>query len=176
MTAHPVPVPGTAELSVEVPEGLSQRPLVTADAAAVTAVMAAQELQDVGEVFTEEADILADWQKPSYDVRASSIGVFGSERLVAYAEFFGGDRGTLRCILPTADGASVQPSHDGCRGKLGWPEVPSSGCRLRWARRAMCCSSSWDTACGERRGSWRCPRDGASNHNRCPMGTPSGPP
>ena len=93
MTAISGPVLGTAELSLQLPEGLSQRPLDTADAAAVTAVMAAQELQDVGEVFTEEADIIADWQKPSYDVRGNTVGVFESERLVAYAEFVGGDQG-----------------------------------------------------------------------------------
>ncbi|MDP2773060.1 MAG: GNAT family N-acetyltransferase [Nocardioides sp.] len=93
------PVPGPLEL----PEGLTERPLAVTDAAAVTAVMAAQELHDVGEVVIEEADIVADWQRPSYDVTQSSVGVFDGDTLVAYAEIAGGDRGD----------AAVHPDHRG---------------------------------------------------------------
>jgi mycothiol synthase len=42
------------------PTGLTARPLIPADASAVTAVIAAQELADVGEVVIGEADIIAD--------------------------------------------------------------------------------------------------------------------
>ncbi len=52
------------------------------DARAVFEVMAAQELQDTGEVAIEEADIVGDWQRPAYDVSASTIGVFDGDRLV----------------------------------------------------------------------------------------------
>lgn len=93
----------TAEPSLELPLGLSQRPLHAADAAAVTDVIAAEDQHDLGEVFVEEADIVADWQKPSFDVPASTVGVFDSERLVAYAEFSGGDRGD----------AAVHPAYRG---------------------------------------------------------------
>ncbi|HJQ92415.1 MAG TPA: GNAT family N-acetyltransferase, partial [Acidimicrobiia bacterium] len=34
-----------------------------------------------------------DWQRPSYDVGASTIGILDGDRLVAYAELSGGDRG-----------------------------------------------------------------------------------
>jgi GNAT superfamily N-acetyltransferase len=78
---------------MDVPAGLTTRPLQLTDAAAVTAVMAAQELHDVGEVVIEEADIVADWQRPGYDVGASAVGIFDGERLVAYAEAGTGDRG-----------------------------------------------------------------------------------
>ena len=44
--------------------------------------MAAQELDDIGEVVIEEADIVGDWQRPGYDVAASTVGVFDGDRLV----------------------------------------------------------------------------------------------
>ena len=91
------------------PEGLSIRALVFADARAVYEVMAAQELVDVGEVVLDEADIVADWQRPSFDVGASTVGVFAAERLVGYAEITSSDR---------ADTA-VHPAFRG-RGIGGW--------------------------------------------------------
>jgi mycothiol synthase len=75
------------------PPGLTSRPLDLEDARAVFDVMAAQELHDIGEVAVEEADIVGDWQRPSFDVPASTVGVFDGDRLVGYAEvggsFFG---------------------------------------------------------------------------------------
>jgi GNAT superfamily N-acetyltransferase len=78
---------------MDVPAGLTTRPLELTDAAAVTAVMAAQQMHDVGEVVIEEADIVADWQRPGFDVGASAVGVFDGDHLVAYAEVGHGDRG-----------------------------------------------------------------------------------
>lgn len=83
----PVPAPLT------LPDGLSERPLVMSDARAVVEVMAAQEAHDTGEVSIEEADILGDWGRPSYDVSAGTVGVLDGDRLVAYAEMMGADRG-----------------------------------------------------------------------------------
>jgi mycothiol synthase len=77
---------------LQLPAGLTSRPLVTADARAVYAVMAAQEQHDVGAISIEEADIVADWQRPSYDVGASTVGVLDGDTLVAYAELMGGSR------------------------------------------------------------------------------------
>lgn len=71
------------------PPGLDARPLTLDDAGAVYAVMAAQELDDVGEVVIEEADIVSDWQRPSFDLSASSVGVLDGDDLVAYAEVSG---------------------------------------------------------------------------------------
>ncbi|GAA4705934.1 GNAT family N-acetyltransferase [Nocardioides conyzicola] len=79
--------------TLDVPAGLSGRPLVMSDARAVFEVMAAQESHDTGEIGIEEGDIVGDWQRPSYDVSASTIGVFDGEALVAYAEHMGADRG-----------------------------------------------------------------------------------
>ena len=85
------------------PEGLTTRPLIVTDAAAVTAVMAAEELADIGEVVTEEADIVGDWQRPSFDLATSTIGVFEGDRLLGYAERSGEGRGD----------AAVDPDHHG---------------------------------------------------------------
>ena len=71
---------------LQLPDGLTERPLVPTDAAAVTEVIAAQELADVGEVVVELADIVAGWQRPGYDVPAHTVGVFDGDTLVALAE------------------------------------------------------------------------------------------
>ena len=89
--------------AISLPGGLTGRPLVMSDARAVFEVMAAQEFHDTGEVAIEEADIVADWQRPSYDVSAGTFGIFDGDQLVAYAEHIGGDRGD----------AAVHPEHRG---------------------------------------------------------------
>ncbi len=88
---------------LRLPEGYTQRPLVASDAAAVTDVVAAQEVADVGEVVIEEADIVADWQRPGYDIEGGTLGVFQGDVLVAYADV--GYRN--RCD------AAVHPDHRG---------------------------------------------------------------
>ena len=49
---------------MDIPAGLTHRPLQLDDAQAVFEVMAAQELADIGEVAIEEADIVGDWSMP----------------------------------------------------------------------------------------------------------------
>ncbi len=71
---------------VDLPAGLDTRPLQHADAPAVFEVMAAQEAADLGEVLIEEADIVSDWSRASFDIAGSTIGVFDDARLVAYGE------------------------------------------------------------------------------------------
>jgi len=78
---------------MNLPPGLTERPLRLDDAASVTAVMAAQELHDIGDVVIEETDIVSDWRRPSFDVGASTVGVFDGDTLVAYAEVSLEDRG-----------------------------------------------------------------------------------
>jgi GNAT superfamily N-acetyltransferase len=88
---------------VDIPADLTHRPLRLDDAHAVFEVMAAQELEDIGEVAIEEADIIGDWSQPSFDVADSTVGVFDGDRLVAYAEHSHHDRGD----------AAVHPDHRG---------------------------------------------------------------
>jgi GNAT superfamily N-acetyltransferase len=87
---------------LQLPTDFAERPLTLADAGAVAQVMAANELATVGEVHIEEADIVADWQRPSFDVGAATVGVLGpTGELVGYAECSGDAR---------AD-AAVHPEH-----------------------------------------------------------------
>lgn len=89
------------------PAGLTARPLTLADTAEVTRVMAAEQLHDLGSVEIEEADIIGDWQRPGFDVEASTMGVFhvehGVEKLVAYVELTDPYRGD----------AAVDPAYHG---------------------------------------------------------------
>ena len=88
------------------PQGLVTRPLAPGEESVVTAVIAAGQLEDVGEVVIEQADVVSDWQRPSYDVGASTIGIFDDDRLIAYAELSGGDRGDA-AVDPTYRGRGI---------------------------------------------------------------------
>src|SRR4051794_6496588 len=91
------------------PDGLVARPLTLADATAVYDVMAAEQERVLGRIDIEEADIVADWARPSQDLSSSSVGVLDGDRLVAYAEVVGPSRGD----------AAVHPDHHG-RGIGSW--------------------------------------------------------
>jgi len=75
------------------PAGLTARPLTLADAPAVAAVMAAVEISVLGKALVEEADVLGDWNRPSFDLASSSIGVFEDDLLLGYAEVGASGRG-----------------------------------------------------------------------------------
>lgn len=77
---------GGVDLEADLPPGLSARPLRMTDAGAVFQVMAALERAEIGSADIEEADIVADWQRPSVDVPGVTMGVFAEDRLVGYAE------------------------------------------------------------------------------------------
>lgn len=88
---------------MRLPDGLATRPLRLDDSSAVFELMAAQELADIGHVMIEEADLVADWQRPSFDIAASTVAVLDDDRIVAYAEVSGVGR---------AD-AAVHPAYRG---------------------------------------------------------------
>ena len=86
------------------PEGFTARPLTLADAQGVVEAVAAEELVDLGEVDISLEDVLSDWQRPSYDITTSTMGVFdGGGRLVAYGDVAGPDHAY----------AAVRPDHQG---------------------------------------------------------------
>lgn len=91
------------------PPGLTHRPLALADATAVFEVMAAEQQQVLGKVDVEEADIVADWSRPSHDLATHTVGVLDGDRLLGYAEVMGSARGD----------AAVHPAHHG-RGIGTW--------------------------------------------------------
>lgn len=88
---------------MDLPDGLTTRPLTVGDAAAVTAILAAEQLRDLGEVSVEEADVVADWRRPSFDMAGRTLGVLDGEELVGCAELSGPDRAH----------AGVMPDHHG---------------------------------------------------------------
>ena len=88
------------------PRGLTARPLEMADARAVFEVMAAQQQHDLGRVEIEEADIVGDWQRASFEVSASTIGVLDGDRLVAYGEV-GGDQRSDAAVHPAYLGRGI---------------------------------------------------------------------
>lgn len=74
------------------PPGLTTRPLTLTDVPAVTAIMAAAELAATGEVSIEEADLVADWSRPSFDLATQTEAVLDGDLLVGYVEHSGADR------------------------------------------------------------------------------------
>jgi GNAT superfamily N-acetyltransferase len=74
---------------MDLPDGLTSRPLTLDDAAAVTDVIRAEEAADVGEPETTLADVQGDWQRPTYDLASSAVGVVDGDAVVAYAEVVG---------------------------------------------------------------------------------------
>ena len=87
-------------------EGYTIRPLREDDARAVFELMAECELEATGEVAIEEADIVADWQRPSFDLASQSIGVCERDRLVGYAEVAGGRRADA-AVAPDRRGRGI---------------------------------------------------------------------
>jgi len=85
------------------PHGLTTRPLAFDDAAAVTAILATEQLRDLGLVSIEEADVVADWRRPSFDLAGRTVAVLDGGELVGCAELTGPDRAH----------AGVAPAHHG---------------------------------------------------------------
>lgn len=88
------------------PDGFTSRPLTMSDAGGVFAVMAADELDQLGSVEIEEADIVSDWQRPSFDIEASTMGVFDRDTLVGYCEAGPAGRGDA-AVHPTYVGRGI---------------------------------------------------------------------
>ena len=88
------------------PEGLTTRPLSLADAEAVQAAIAAEEVVDLGEPEMTVEDVLADWQRPSYDITASTVGVFDGDLLVAYGDHSDTDV-AYTAVLPSYQGRGI---------------------------------------------------------------------
>jgi mycothiol synthase len=86
------------------PDGFTARPLTLDDAQGVFEAVAAEELVDLGAVDISLEDVLTDWQRPSYDISTSTMGVFDhGGRLVAYGDVAGADHAY----------SAVHPDHQG---------------------------------------------------------------
>jgi mycothiol synthase len=91
---------------IDLPAGLTSRPLTLDDAAGVHAAIEAEELVDLGEAQMTLEDVLADWQRPSYDIAARTIGVFDGDRLVAYGDHNDTDV-AYTAVLPEYQGRGI---------------------------------------------------------------------
>jgi len=92
--------------SPALPADLTTRPLRPTDSAEVFELIAAQERHDTGSVEIEEEDLIAEWQRPSYDIAASTVAVLDGDRIVAYAELMGHDRYDA-AVHPDARGRGI---------------------------------------------------------------------
>lgn len=89
------------------PAGFTTRPLSMSDTAAVFDVYAAQQRHDLGRVEVDEEDIVAEWQRPSFDVSACTIGVFDTDdRMVGVAEYLRHERYDA-AVHPDARGRGI---------------------------------------------------------------------
>jgi GNAT superfamily N-acetyltransferase len=91
---------------MDVPASLTTRALTSADAEAVFAVAAADEEAALGRVEVELADIIADWQRPSFDLSSRSVGVFDNDLLVGYGQLTYPERGEA-AVLPAYLGQGI---------------------------------------------------------------------
>ena len=91
---------------MNLPAGLAGRPLTVDDAAAVAALIVAEELHDVGQSDVTVEDVVAEWQRPSYDLTSSTVGIFDGDRLVAYADLVHPDFG-YSGVLPSERGRGL---------------------------------------------------------------------
>jgi mycothiol synthase len=88
------------------PDGLITRALTLDDAEAVHRAIAAEEVVDLGEAEMTLDDVLADWQRPSYDIAARTVGVFDGDQLVAYGDFSDADV-AYTAVLPSYQGRGI---------------------------------------------------------------------
>lgn len=131
------------------PDGLTARPLRLEDVGAVVDVLVAEQLADLGRVLVEEADVLADWQRPSVDLAATTVGVLDGDRLVAWAELMGDTRSDA-AVHPAYHGRGIgtalagwlqRGARDSGQTEVGMPVLRGSagdrllaglGYRVRW--------------------------------------------
>ncbi len=91
---------------ISLPAGLTGRPLTLDDAVAVHAAIAAEEVVDLGQAELALEDVISEWQRPSYDIATSSIGVFDGDLLVAYADHSDSESG-YTAVHPDYQGRGI---------------------------------------------------------------------
>ncbi len=91
----------TSDLVPGLPPGLTCRPLRQDESRPLYELIATCERHDTGTAEIEEADLVAEWGRPSFDIGSSTAGVYDGDQVVAYAELTSDTR---------AD-AAVHPDH-----------------------------------------------------------------
>ena len=108
----------------------------------------------------EEADIVGDWQRPSFDVGAAPSASSTATGWSPTARSAWADRGRRRrAPRPPRPRASAPRSPRWMQDRARAAGAsPRSGCRCRWARPATGCSPRSATTCAGRAGGSSCPR------------------
>ena len=75
---------------MELPAGLTTRPLRPDDARAVFDLMVDSQTLDAGEPSVDLEDVVGDWQRPSFDLATHAVGVEDAGHLVGYAHVANG--------------------------------------------------------------------------------------
>ena len=75
---------------MELPAGLTTRPLRPDDARAVFDLMVDSQTLDAGEPSVDLEDVVGDWQRPSFDLATHAIAATDAGRLVGYAHVANG--------------------------------------------------------------------------------------
>lgn len=75
---------------MELPAGLTTRPLRPDDARAVFDLMVDSQTLDAGEPSVDLEDVVGDWQRPSFDLATHAVGAADAGRLVGYAHVANG--------------------------------------------------------------------------------------
>ena len=165
-------------MDLDLPSGLTARALDSADAAAVFDVMVDQEMHDVGSVEIELADIVGDWQRPSFDVASSTVGRLrrGSDgrRTPSTAATTGPTRRCGRRTAGSWDRDRPGPVGPGPRpvpGRRDRGDAGAAGVGGRPAARGARLPRALGVV-----GARRCPTAPRSSPSRCPPATPSGTP
>lgn len=95
--------PDNERVHLDLPAGLTHRPLSLDDAPGVLAAIVAEEVHDLGESTMTLEDVQSDWLRPSYDIASNTVGVFAGDELVAYADL----------STPSVAYTAVLPDHQG---------------------------------------------------------------
>jgi len=75
---------------MELPAGVTTRPLRPDDARAVFDLMVDSQTLDAGDPSVDLEDVVGDWQRPSFDLATHAVGVKDEGRLVGYAHVANG--------------------------------------------------------------------------------------
>lgn len=91
---------------IDLPSGLSARPVRRADLPAVHRIVATYEQQLLGEPLIELEDLEVDWQRPSFDAERDSVLVLDEADVVAWGALQGARRATAS-VHPDAWGRGI---------------------------------------------------------------------
>lgn len=98
-------VPSCLPVTTQFLTGFDTRAATPSDLQAVAALVAAAELDDIGEAFLSADDIQVGWNRSEFNLDTDSVLVYDGDQLVAWAEVCGGRADVA--VLPPARGRGI---------------------------------------------------------------------